>query len=80
MDCRASCFNPSEIFCVPASTRSTFTVISSPGFATCEGSAEARRCHLRDVQQSLNAAAKFHKCAGVADRHDVSGDHRTLDD
>ena len=33
-----SCFNPREIFCVPSSTRSTLTVISSPGVTTCDGS------------------------------------------
>ena len=32
-----SCFNPSEIFRFSASTRSTLTVISSPGFTRSDG-------------------------------------------
>src|SRR4029453_16348353 len=36
-------------------------------------------CHLRDVQQSLNAASQIDERAKLAHRHDAAGDHCAFD-
>ena len=75
-----SCFNPSAIFCVSSSTRSTLTVISSPGVTTCDGVRHARPSHLGDVQQALHAGAQVDEGAELAHRGDAAGHHRAGDD
>ena len=60
-----SCFSPSEIFPVASSTRSTLTVISSPGDDDRAGRGHARPAHLRDVEQALDAAAQVDEGAEV---------------
>ena len=75
-----SCFNPSAIFCLSSSTRSTLTVISSPGLTTCDGVGHARPSHFGHVQQALHAAAEIHERAELAHRRDASGQHGARDD